>query len=329
MAFTYGFYNSLNHDRLYDARDFSSIFDGIINDGVFQSIGTAFVVEADTGTIVNIGIGRAWFDSTWSFNDSIMPLQMPASDLLYDRIDAIVLEVDQTSRENEIKVVQGTPATNPVNPTLVKSTYVNQYPFCYILRKANSTSIRQADITNRIGSAETPFVTGILKTISLDQLLGQWEDELNRFVETEEADMNAWFQNKQIEYENWVALSQSNYDTWIATNEQAFTEWFKRMQDMLNENVVANLQTQMDINLLFSMGVTSEDVIFNADGSITEKLWLTNLAANDTPEWIRTTAFPDANTITITLVRQADNFTVSKTLNLTDTQITGRATKSS
>lgn len=329
MSFTYGFYNSLNHDRKYDARQMAAVFDGIINDGVFQSIGTAFVVQADTGLNVNVGVGRAWLNSTWSYNDSVMQIQAPPSDLLFDRIDALVIEINETTRTNEIKFVQGSAATNPINPTLTKSTYVNQYPLCYILRKANSIEIRQADITNRVGSTELPFVTGILKTISMDELLGQWEDELNRFVETEETDMNAWFQNKQIEYENWVALSQENYDTWIEENEAAFTAWFNHIQEILDENAVANLQTQIDANLLFSMGVTSEDVIFNSDGSITENLWLNNLAATGTPEWIKTTSFPDDNTINVTLVRQSDNYTVTKTFNLTDTQITGRATKSS
>ena len=36
MAVTSGFFNSVNHDRLYDAEQLSSIFDGIIIDGVMK-----------------------------------------------------------------------------------------------------------------------------------------------------------------------------------------------------------------------------------------------------------------------------------------------------
>ena len=39
MALTYGFYNSLNGDRKYNAMDISRLFDGLIKDGVFMSIG--------------------------------------------------------------------------------------------------------------------------------------------------------------------------------------------------------------------------------------------------------------------------------------------------
>ena len=38
MSFKYGFYNSVNGDRRYDAVDFGRIFDGVINDGVFGTV---------------------------------------------------------------------------------------------------------------------------------------------------------------------------------------------------------------------------------------------------------------------------------------------------
>ena len=57
MSVTYGFYNSLNGDRKYNAEQVSSLFDGLIIDGVFASVGMAFAVKATTGITVNVGIG--------------------------------------------------------------------------------------------------------------------------------------------------------------------------------------------------------------------------------------------------------------------------------
>ena len=54
MSVTSGFFNSLNSDRRYNAEQMSAIFDGVINDGIFSSIGTAFTVTADSGFTVNI-----------------------------------------------------------------------------------------------------------------------------------------------------------------------------------------------------------------------------------------------------------------------------------
>ena len=210
MSVTYGFYNSLNGDRKYNAEQVSSLFDGLIIDGVFASIGTAFAVKATTGITVNVGIGKAWFNHTWTLNDSILPLEAPEAEVLLDRIDAVVLEVDATEsvRANSIKFVKGAPSSAPSNPTLTNEGTVHQYPLCYIYRKFGSSAITQADITNMVGTESTPFVTAMLQTISLDELLGQWQSELDQFVDAR----------------------QDEVDQWIASEESDFTEWFDQMK---------------------------------------------------------------------------------------------------
>ena len=64
MAFTCGFFNSENGDRKYNAEQMSAIFDGIIADGVFTTIGDHMAVSAGTGMQVLVGTGKAWFDHT-------------------------------------------------------------------------------------------------------------------------------------------------------------------------------------------------------------------------------------------------------------------------
>ena len=184
MALTYGFYNSINHDRRYNASQMSQLFDGIITDGIFASIGTAMVVTAGSGLIVNVGIGRAWFNGTWSLNDAVYPIEATASDILRDRIDAVVLEVDQreTVRANRVFIKEGIASTTPQKPTMEKTGGVYQYPLSYITRPAGSTEITQADIENCVGTSECPFVTGILSTISTDELVKQWTARLDTLI---------------------------------------------------------------------------------------------------------------------------------------------------
>lgn len=143
MAFSYGFYNSLNGDRKYDSEDLSRMFDGIIYDGVIGAVGDTFAVKAGTGNTVNVSSGRAWFNHTWTYNDAPMPISCGSAAVLLDRYDAIVLEVNAASdmRKNSIKVVTGTEASNPVKPTMENTEFVHQYPLAYILRKAGSSSI--------------------------------------------------------------------------------------------------------------------------------------------------------------------------------------------
>lgn len=193
MALSSGFYNSVNHDRKYDADDISRLFDGLIKDGVFASIGTCFMVKEGSGLTVNVGIGRAWFNHTWTYNDAILPVTAPQSDLLLGRIDTLVLEVnaEDGTRANTIKFVSGTPASEPTKPELTNTEKVHQYPLCHITRSANNDNIIQADIENTVGTDACPFVSGVLETITIDEILPQWRSELDRFVGEEKEMMNA------------------------------------------------------------------------------------------------------------------------------------------
>lgn len=186
MAVTYGFYDSLNHDRLYNAQQMSAIFDGIINDGVFMSVGNQFHTVAGTGMQVIVKSGRAWFDSTWTLNDAEYPLSIDAADVLLTRIDAVVLEVNSevATRANAIKVVKGTPASTPAKPTLINTATVHQHALAYVTIAKNTTAITNSMIEIVVGKKETPYVTAILQTTDITDLYNQWEDYFQTWFDT-------------------------------------------------------------------------------------------------------------------------------------------------
>lgn len=186
MAFSYGFYNSLNGDRKYDSEDLSRMFDGIIYDGVIGAVGDTFAVKAGTGNTVNVSSGRAWFNHTWTYNDAPMPISCGSAAVLLDRYDAIVLEVNAASdvRKNSIKVVTGTEASNPAKPAMENTEFVHQYPLAYILRKAGSSSISQSQIENAVGTEACPICTGVLKSLNVEQMMAQWEAQFDEWFQS-------------------------------------------------------------------------------------------------------------------------------------------------
>lgn len=255
MSVSSGFFNSLNGDRKYNAAQMSAIFDGLIIDGVFASIGTSFAVKAAGGLTVNVGIGKAWFDHTWTVNDSILPMTAPEAEVLLDRIDAVVLEVNGTEsvRENTIKFVKGNPSSAPSRPTLTNEGNVHQYPLCYIYRKYGTAVINQADITPMVGTESTPFVTGILQTISLDELLGKWQDELDRFTDARSQEVDDWIAQEESDFTAWfnkmkadLQQEQTVLDQWIASEQADFLAWYNQMKDQLSGDVAGNLQFEID-----------------------------------------------------------------------------------
>lgn len=201
MALTFGFYDSLNHDRLYNAQQMSAIFDGIINDGVFASVGSHFSVVPGTGMHVLVKSGRAWFNSTWTLNDSDIDLTIDAADSLLGRIDTVVLEVnsEQATRANSIKVVKGTAASTPAKPTLTNTTTVHQHPLAHITVAKNTTAITASMIEIVVGKTDCPFVTAILQTTDITNLFAKWEN-----------DFQTWFSTVRSTLDGDVALNLQN-----------------------------------------------------------------------------------------------------------------------
>lgn len=161
MSIKSGFFNSSNGDRKYSADDFSSLFDGIINDGVFKGLGGALQVTVSQGLVLSVKSGRAWFDHTWLLNDTDLALTLSSAETLQDRIDAIVIETNNSSdvRADSIKIIKGTPSSSsPVNPTLINTELVHQYPLAYVYVKAKATIIQASNITDMRGTTDCPFV---------------------------------------------------------------------------------------------------------------------------------------------------------------------------
>lgn len=229
MSVTSGFFNSLNGDRKYNAEQMSAIFNGIINDGIFANIGTAFGVRASTGTVITVGIGRAWFDSAWIYNDAILPITLDVSEILLDRIDAVVIDIDHTDavRFGDILVVKGTPSSTPQYPTLANEVGHHQYPLAYIYRGAGTSDVKQANITNMIGTSSAPYVTGILQVQNIDNIVAQWQDQWTQ-----------WYTQQTSESDNQISK-------WIGDKQLEFNTWFSNLQTMLNGDVAATLAEQI------------------------------------------------------------------------------------
>ena len=251
MSFTSGFFNALNHDRRYNALTVSSMFDGVMHDGIFSTIGECLRVKTLTGSDmrVYVGTGRAWFDHTWSLNDSKYVITIPAAHPLLPRIDAIVLEVnhEENVRANSIKHIQGAGAQSPARPALKKTEYVTQYPLAYIRVEPKVTAISQSKITNMVGTSATPFATAILDHITTDQLIEQW-----------------WHQ---------------------------FYEWWSQLEALLDGDVATNLANRiLKMERLTTITIKKEDWAENwiqgyyASPVYEATVYIPNLRSSDNPE---------------------------------------------
>ena len=257
MAVTYGFYDSLNHDRLYNAQQMSAIFDGIINDGVFMSVGNQLHTVAGTGMQVIVKSGRAWFNSTWTLNDAEYPLSIDAADVLLTRIDAVVLEVNSevATRANTIKVVKGTPASTPAKPTLTNTATIHQHALAYVTVAKNITAITNSMIEIVVGKTETPYVTAILQTTDITDLFNQWED----YFQT-------WFDTVRSTLDGDVALNLQNQITTLERKLDSSNEALSKLSNDYNATknkvYIRNVNAYGSLVPFFNISVLSKTKTF-------------------------------------------------------------------
>lgn len=193
MSVHCGFFNADNGDRVYDADDMGNIFDGMITDGVYPTVGEGFKVEAAGAEGITVGTGRGWFWNKWIYNDAALQFpvgttrpsttetqiwksELPASHMTLNRYDAVVIQVGKANsvRNVEIVVKSGIAAQNPAKPGMAKSANTRQYPLAYIYRAADTTTVKAADVSYEVGSTACPwaaFNNGVLTNAEIDAIM--------------------------------------------------------------------------------------------------------------------------------------------------------------
>ena len=134
---TYGYFNSVNGDRTYNADDMSNYFEGIVTDGVFKNVGQGFAVSTGSvSTVVLVGSGKAIIANKWIKSTAVESIQLDASDTTNARYDAIVLRCNLSTRSVSIEVKKGETAANPTKPAIENSTYIREICLAYVLIEA-------------------------------------------------------------------------------------------------------------------------------------------------------------------------------------------------
>lgn len=262
MTVTSGFFNALNSDRRYDALQMGRLFDGLINDGVYETIYKQFRVSPKEGFQIQVNTGRGWFEHTWIWNDSVLLLNLREPNPIRNRIDAVVIEVnhDVDVRADSIKIIEGTPSDSPVRPTLKKGEgEVYQFPLAYISVKSNAQEITASDITNMVGTSSTPFVTGVVSVMDIDMLTAQWEAQWDDKLEDHDKDWIKRLEDYKKKWEVWYTehTTQYNYN---------FNDWFSQLRALLEDDVAANMAAEiLDLKNKFNMLIGDHMLVASID----------------------------------------------------------------
>lgn len=183
MAITYGFFNSVNGDRTYNADDISNYFLKLISNGVFATPANAMQVQESAGMTVQVSAGWGFINCKWINNDAPYLLTLDASDVVLDRIDRIVIRLNASNdvRTMSIAIKKGTPAGNPQPPALTRVMGgIYELSLAQIYIAAGATGITQAEITDeRADTNVCGYVTGLINQIDTTNLFAQYNSAFN------------------------------------------------------------------------------------------------------------------------------------------------------
>lgn len=218
---TSGFFNSVNGDRLYNADQMSHIFEGLITDGVYESVDNKLAVQPNSGMTIQIATGRGWFDKRWVNNDSEYTMTIENSDVILNRYVAVVIKVDSTDavRDAVPYLKYGEFATNPVKPTMTRTETVKEYCLAYIYVGAGVSEITASAIEDtRADESLCGWVTGLITQLSTSTLFAQYDAMFREFMTRETADFDQFVTQQMADFNDWFENLQVQLDSDVATN---------------------------------------------------------------------------------------------------------------
>lgn len=196
--FKSGFYNSKNRDRLYNAADMNQPYKRIISNGVVPVPSDSLQITAKTGMQIQVEAGFGIFGDGWAENDAPVTLTLNNSHATLNRKDLIVVRRDdnESVRNTDIFVKTGTPATNPVAPTVERSAYIKEYALAEVYIGKGVQSITQTNIIDtRADTDRCGWCTSLIQQVDTSTLFRQWQAAYEEFFNTSHDEFDRWFNN--------------------------------------------------------------------------------------------------------------------------------------
>lgn len=215
------------YDRAISSQPLRKLIRDLFTTGVMPNPSTNFQVSAGTdGMTVQVQAGYAVVDGGLCQETEVRTLEVTASDTTYDRIDTVVLRWNENVdvRRPDLYIIAGTPSANPVRPTLQRDNSIYEIGLADVFITKRVATITNDKITDTRYESER---CGIVSSVS------QW-------------DTTTIYNQVQADLAEFKSGEESDFETWSTQQMTAFTAWFETIQDILDENVAAHLQNEID-----------------------------------------------------------------------------------
>ncbi len=183
------------YDRAVTSAPLRKLTKSLFSDGVLPNPSTNLQVLAK-GDKITIKAGFALCDGCQKLQEDDLELNLPEADNVNDRIDTVVLRLDNNEdvRSCEFYIIRGVAAVSPIRPALSQTESIWEIGLADIRRKAKSTEITDANITDtRYETARCGIISSISR-FDTTTLYRQVQSDLEQFQQVSQAEFVQWFE---------------------------------------------------------------------------------------------------------------------------------------
>jgi hypothetical protein len=232
------FFNSVNHDRRYNAGDWAEYFSSFIGNGVFPAPATGLQVQAAAGMNIIVKPGKAWINGYFYQNTDNLQIPIGTADGVLKRIARIVIRCDYSLRRVVATAKLSEFSGNPQAPVLQRD--VDAYEICIgdVLINAGAISISQSAITDqRWNTSLCGVVAGVVQQIDPSAITVQFDSFFSLYsdlVVSRFAEYNALAANSYADF-------SADLTAFKEASQNGFEAWFDTVKGILSGDVAANM----------------------------------------------------------------------------------------
>lgn len=281
-------------DKVYMAQDFADYFADFIGNGVYANPSTGLKVTAAGGMNVTLNIGVAFGNGRRGAVIRNIDYTVPAADAILGRRDIVVMRLDPAIQRDFYPVyIQGTAASNPIVPPIVRTDDIFDLKVAEITVNANTTTISQANILDtRLDKNVCGIVTHVIDQVDTTGIFNQYLTALNealaewqRIQDEQETQWQDQTEQQQTEWDAWFArlgvdiqiYATFNFDNLAALKGTTYS-WTPKINNVITETLEIEGSSTLvatrvsDFSRKDSDGIiTSTETVYNANGEITRQ----------------------------------------------------------
>ena len=281
-----GFFDSIEHDRLYSAEQMNRPYKRIITNGVFATPnGTPStdlqVLSINNGMNIIVKVGEALFGDKWFENPADIPITVQNNNSIVPRRDSIIAQVDKTlnGRKGNIVYRCGEASSNPMPPEINNDDNIIEYRIANIYVGAGAVTIGQENITDLRGSEECPWITSLIKQVDTSELFRQWEEAYNKYYDESTEEFETYTETRKEEFDQFLDNLTSQLE--VATNLILLNSDYISNQTVTNIPInIPSYDKDTDVLMVFINGLRATEnlnyTINNNGTSIDLKVELTS-----------------------------------------------------